>query len=158
MNTTYAQGTTVTPQRSRDEIEKTLTRYGADSFGFAQETGRAMIAFAAHGRSIRMIFPLPVSDDYARTQTGRVRVESARKEALAQGIREQWRAIALVVKAKLQAVESGVITFEEEFALFTVLPDGSTVGEHVLPAIESAYSTRQVPSIIPRRAIEGGTP
>lgn len=157
MANTYARGTSVSASQSRNEIEKTLSRYGASSFGFAQDHDRAMIAFTAHQRSIRMIFPLPSRDAFTRTPTGRTRTAKATTDAHDQAIREQWRAIALVIKAKLQAVESGIVSFEQEFAMFTVLPDGSTVGDHVLPAIDTAYTSGQIAPLIPRRAIEGGT-
>lgn len=155
--TTYASQTSVPTSRSRDEIEKTLTRYGASGFAFAQEQGRAMIGFIAHERTVRIMLPLPDPDDYSRTATGRARTKKAQQEAYEQALRQRWRSLALVVKAKLQSVESGIVSFEQEFAMHMVLPDGTTVGEHVLPAIDSAYQTGQVGGLIPRRAIESGT-
>lgn len=40
-----------------------------------------------------------------------------------------WRALALVVKAKLKAIESGIASFEQELYAHTVLPSGRTVSE-----------------------------
>jgi hypothetical protein len=45
----------------------------------------------------------------------------------------------MVVKAKLEAVESGIVTFEDEFLAQTVLPDNRTVGESVAEPIKRAY-------------------
>ena len=39
----YAEGTTVPMEKSRAEIERTLTRYGAVKFGSFSEPGRACI-------------------------------------------------------------------------------------------------------------------
>lgn len=48
----YASSTTVSPEKSRGEIEAMLTRYGANSFGYAwEEQGRiAVIQFCAKDR------------------------------------------------------------------------------------------------------------
>lgn len=74
------------------------------------------------------------------------RSEDAR--AYDQALRQRWRAMYLVIKAKLEAVESGIVSFEEEFAVYTVLPDGKTVGQHVLPSIEQAYEANTVPLLL----------
>lgn len=58
---------------------------------------------------------------------------------MAQEVRALWRGLALLVKAKLAAVEAGISEFEVEFLPHTILPDGSTVAEQVLPTIEAAY-------------------
>jgi hypothetical protein len=63
-------------------------------------------------------------------------------------------ALALAIKAKLEAVESGIATFEEEFLAYVVLPDGQSVGQHVLPNIEQAYVTNKMPPLLP---VIGGT-
>ena len=63
-------------------------------------------------------------------------------------MRQKWRALALIVKAKLEAVESGIVTFEEEFAMHMILPDGRRVAEHVMPAIEQSYASGNVPPML----------
>jgi len=40
---TYANKTSVAPEKSRAEIENTLSRYGATGFAYGTEIGRAMI-------------------------------------------------------------------------------------------------------------------
>lgn len=45
----------------------------------------------------------------------------------------------MIIKAKLEAVESGISTIEREFLYEIVLPDGSTVGDWVIPQVECAY-------------------
>ena len=44
---TYAQRTRVPVDRSKTEIERTLTRYGAKRFLYASEGGKAIIMFEA---------------------------------------------------------------------------------------------------------------
>ncbi len=53
------------------------------------------------------------------------------------------------MKAKLEAVESGITTFEEEFLAHLVLPDGSRVADHALPAVAESYRTGRVAGLLP---------
>lgn len=155
MTGTYASQTSVSSEKSRREIEQTLIRYGATSFAYGWQENAAMIGFKAHDRNIRLVLPMPDRDHcaFTRTPTGRARSASEADKAFEQAVRQKWRALALVIKAKLEAVESGIVTFEDEFAMHMVLPGGRTVAEHVLPAIDTAYDTGRVPSLL---QIEGG--
>ena len=154
MSTRYAESTTVPSDRSRAEIEKTLTRYGATTFQYGWQQDRAAIGFVMSGRQIRFILPLPdrESADFTRTPTGKSRTSTAAEAAYEQAVRQRWRALALMVKAKLEAVASGIVTFEEEFLPHTVLPSGRTVAQEIMPAVESAYATGAVTPL----QIEGG--
>ena len=49
---TFAADTSVSVEKSRAEVERTLARYGATAFGYMTEPGRAVIMFEAHGRRI----------------------------------------------------------------------------------------------------------
>jgi hypothetical protein len=145
----FASETTVSPQRSRAEIENILVRYGACSFVFAQQPGRSAIAFELGGRKIRFIILEPPVERFKQTESGRSRSGEAADLAHAKEIRRMWRALVLVIKAKMEAVESGIVTIESEFMAHIVLPDGRTVAEEVLPRIASAYEGRSVP-LLPR--------
>jgi hypothetical protein len=63
--------------------------------------------------------------------------------------RARWRALALVIKAKLEAVESGITTFEEEFLAHIVLPDGTTLGQWAAPRLAHVYDTGAMPPMLP---------
>lgn len=142
--TRYAAGTLVSPEKSRAEIEATLRRYGADGFstGWDGQTSQAFIQFRAKNRFVRIVLPLPQLKDYKRTdKNGRVRTDRQLANLREQDERQRWRALALVVKAKLEAVESKVATFEQEFLTYIVMPDNRTVGDHALPQIADAYTT-----------------
>jgi hypothetical protein len=156
----YATGTEVPSDRSRSEIEKTLRRYGAAKFAYGWDEHAAVIGFAAHDRQVRFVLPLPNPDDreFTRTDTGRTRTASAAADAYERAVRQRWRVLALVVKAKLEAVESGLVSFENEFLAHLVMPGGATVGELVHEHVEQAYATGQVPALLPdyRRAITTG--
>jgi len=139
----YAQQTDVASDRSRGEIERTLTRYGATKFAYGWDEGRAVIQFEAHGRRIRFILPLPSVDDVKRTPKGRVRNAKTWQAVRDQATRQRWRALLLSIKAKLESVESGIEEFDEAFMAQIVLPDGSTVGERIKPEISGAYAGGQ---------------
>lgn len=148
---TYASQTSVSPERSKAEIERTLQRYGATAFGYGWDDERmaAMIAFKSKGRQVRFLLPLPEVKDFRYTEKNRQwRNDSAMHKAHEQGVRQRWRALALSIKAKLEAVEAGIVTFEAEFLAHFVLPDGMTVEEKLGPELET-IGTKQLPSILP---------
>jgi hypothetical protein len=147
----YASETTVDSSKSRAEIERTLARYGATSFSYGWEEGRAAIAFVADGRQVRFILPLPDRNhrDFTHTpSTKKPRSPLQAEVEYEKAVRQRWRALALVVKAKLEAVNAGIVTFEQEFYAHTVLPNGSTVYEHTKEAVEHAYLTGVVPPML----------
>ena len=67
----------------------------------------------------------------------RWRDEAGAQKAWEQACRQRWRALSLCIKAKLEACESGITTFEEEFLAQLVLPGGVTVAEKIMPSIMS---------------------
>jgi hypothetical protein len=147
----YAEQTTVPADRSRAEIERTLQRYGADGFMYGWEATRAVIQFRAHDRHIRFIIDMPDREDKVFTHTptrGNRRSEEAIQSAYEQATRQRWRALALVIKAKLEAVEAGITEFESEFLAHIVLPDGTTVGGWMLPQVAAAYESGVMPSML----------
>lgn len=145
----YADKTEVSSERSRNEIERTLVRYGADGFSYSWAGDRASIAFTADNRKIRFILSMPDPDESRWTPTGLERAEVPARKAHEQACRQRWRALALMVKAKLEAVNAGIVTFEEEFLAHLVLPGGQTVFEEVAPVIEEAYLTGHVLELLP---------
>lgn len=146
----YASQTTVSEDRSRSEIERILKRYGATGFMYGWTGADALIGFVAHGRQIKIILALPSLDDASKTPSGRKRYSAAvRLKAHGFATRQRWRALALVIKAKLEAIESGISTFDEEFLAWTMLPTGQTVGQAVIPQMEDAYKTgRMLPLLL----------
>lgn len=144
----YAQGTEVGEDRSRAEIEKILKRYGANAFAYGWKDGAAMLGFEAHGRMIRFELPMPRREDFLTDRRGRKRPDWTVDSAVAQESRRRWRALALVVKAKLEAVESKIADFEAEFLAYIVLPNQQTVGEFMVPQIAAAYESRKMPPML----------
>lgn len=150
MNRLYATGTGVPADRSRAEIEKTLTRYGATGFIYGWEGLRALVAFQMNARRIKFLLPMPDKAEVGKTRTGRKRRGAAVEMAHQQEVRRRWRALALAVKAKLEVVASGIVGFDEEFMPYIVMPDGKTVAEHVSPSIAEAYQGGKMKALLPK--------
>lgn len=144
----YAARTDVSPDRSRTKIERLLVRYGAERFAYGWEPGKATLAFTIQGRTVRISLDLPDPTQLSRTPTGRARSANAKATALAQAERQRWRALELVVHAKLEAVAAGISTLEDEFLAWTVLPDGSTVAERIQPQIAASLSSGRMPLLL----------
>lgn len=149
---TYAESTTVTSDRSRAEIERTLARYGATSFMYGWDAEAAIVGFVANGRQVRFNLPMPNREAREFTHTpsrGNRRSDSQIEQAYEQAVKQRWRALALVVKAKLEAVEAGIVTFEQEFGMHMMLPNGQTVGQFVIPQIAEAYDKNAPLALLP---------
>ena len=147
----YAETTSVPVERSKAEIERILQKYGADQFMSGWDSERAYLAFESHGRQIKFELPMPnqADESFAKTETGKKRTKTQQTKAWEQACRSRWRALALVIKAKLEAVETGITTFEDEFLAHTMLPNGSLVRDWMQPQIDEAYSSGKMPSLLP---------
>lgn len=146
----YAANTSVAVEKSRAEIERLLARYKCTKFlaGVDHEAHRATVQFQAHNRIVKFEINLPDPDDpkyrrmknsyYNRTAAGVAKV-------VEQETRSRWRALLLVIKAKLEAVESNIATFEDEFLAHTLLPNQQTVAQYIGPMVAEAYDSGRMP-------------
>lgn len=146
----YAAKTSVPVARSKAELDQMLTRYKAERRAVLEEQGRAVVMFERDGRRVQIELVLPASDaeEFAyRRGPYKGEVDESRWE---QACRQRWRALTLVVKAKLEAVEAGIETFEEAFLAHIVLPGrkGGTVGGWLLPQLEAAFKTDRMPPLL----------
>lgn len=166
----YAQDTTVSSERSKAEIESTLRKYGAEKFSSGWSDGVAAIQFQVKSKMVRFILPLPnlQSDEYQlggcirsnyhpedRSSAAHSRGCFAKRspeiaaKAWEQDCRQRWRALALAIKAKMEAVECGITSFEEEFLAHIVIPGqgGKTMGQLMLRRVDEAYATGEAPQL-----------
>lgn len=125
----YAAGTKVSADKTLVEIKNTLNKYGATEFGYYEMKGQVGVLFAMKGRRIRLLLPLPMPPTE-------------------QEVRQRWRALLLIVKAKLEAIELKATTFEQEFLVNFVLPDGRTVGDKLLPEVNSLLKDGKLPPLL----------
>jgi tRNA nucleotidyltransferase/poly(A) polymerase len=145
----FARNTEVSVERSKAEIEKLLDRYGATSFGYMRDEGTAIVLFQVHERRVKFTVEMPPVNSFTRTPTGKLRTAEQTMIEWEKACRRHWRVLVLVVKAKLEAVETGVVSFEEEFLAHIVLPDGRTVGEWAGTQLDQIYLSGQMPPFLP---------
>lgn len=139
----YAPNTSVPIDRSQAEIKKILTKYGATAFAFAEQSSQAVVMFEIASLRIKFVLPVPIQGKQ-KTKSGAM----MNKEQIAQFTRSRWRSLALAIKAKLECVESGIATIQQEFLSHVVLPNGRTVGDAMIPQIEKAYSDGKMPPLL----------
>ena len=136
------------------EIERIICRYaGRDAeFSSGRMAGQAAILFVAHGRKVKFVVRMPTAEEAeigARRKNavaGSLVAESRKEEWIERETRRRWRCLLLAIKAKLEVVETGISTFEEEFLSHIVVEDGKTVyekiqsmeGRRLLPALEKS--------------------
>lgn len=145
----YASETVVPIERSKAEIERTLTRYGAQEFVSGWDHARAVVMFRMEDRRIRFFLPMPNRENYLRGPGGKQkRTEQQVEAAIAQAQRQRWRALALAIKAKLEAVASGITSFESEFLAHVVMPNAQNFGEWARPQIAESYAAKKMPPML----------
>ncbi len=150
--TRYAESTSVPVERSRAEIERILSKYGATRFGTMNEAdGSATVYFEFKGRQIQLPVPMPPRTDkrFARDKYGRVRVETQRERLWEQEQRRRWRVLVITIKAMLEAVDTGLVTFEQAFLAHIVIPGTArTLGEALVPKLDALYSGLSLPALL----------
>jgi hypothetical protein len=131
----YADKTRVPVAQSRAEIEKLLERHKAKQYGTAVDYDllAARVQFKLHDRVVRFVIALP---DPKKLGNG-IKLEQAE--------RQKWRALLLVIKAKLESVENAIESFEESFLSQIVMPNDQTVAQIVRPQIGEAYKSGKMP-------------
>lgn len=77
-----------------------------------------MVMFQVRDRRIRFDIPAPDDKEFGREAPGNQSRRDAEERRL-------WRSLAMAVKAKLDIIESGISSFDEEFLAYTVV-DGTT--------------------------------
>lgn len=142
----YAADTSVSSDKSKAEIEATLRRYGADQFMAGWKDEQAVVQFRIKEKLVRFILPLPSTEEF-RIEVKWKKEREAAPEVVQrnweQACRQRWRALALAIKAKLEAVACGITSFEEEFMAHIIIPGthGKTVGDMILKNLEDSYAS-----------------
>lgn len=136
----YAKHTSVPIDRSQGEIRKIISKHGAQGFVFGEQGPLAVIGFEISGVRIKFLLPMPTPP--SKNATG------ASIKTYEQLCRSRWRCLVLAIKAKLECVETGITTLEQEFMAHIVLPSGETVGQAVLPQIAQSYKDGKMPPLL----------
>lgn len=162
----FAEGTSVSAEKSRVEIEQLLAKHGATQRSFAtdDDTGRTVLTFRLANRHARIsmavdvsLLPIPNKRDWDQKPqcpkgwnqwTGSKQREwvAAKRDQMN---RELMRRLLLVLKAKLELIQDGVTTFEREFLADILLPNGETMHEAIRGRLAEAYDTGNMPLLLP---------
>ena len=119
----FASRTKVPVEKTRADIERLIKRYGANGFVSGWQGSVARIEFLCADRHIRMSVVVPDNDQAAR---------------------QKWRALLLVIEAKLESVDAKIATLEQAFATDIMMPGGKTVWEEIREPIKLAYEGKTI--------------
>jgi hypothetical protein len=139
-------------EKSRAEIESLVIKHGATGFMNAWQDRTAIVQFRLNSRMLRYAVENPEPKEFKRAglpPNGRKVNGDEKCNALAAAEhRRRWRALLLILRAKLEIVASGDSTFDHEFLADIMLPEGGTVGQQLVPQIEQAYLTGAMPKLL----------
>lgn len=133
----YAKYTKVPVKKSKTQIEKLLVDYGIDEFFFGTSPRGEGVGFKYEGKVYKHNVPMPDRNDYGyETQYN-------------QAIRQRWRIFYMSLKMKLEEVQDGGISFEDQFLSMMTLPDGSTVADFMrLPENVTKLNKAEMPKLL----------
>lgn len=138
----YAENTKVPLEQSIAEIIGMVRKAGAQQLGQFQERDRFLIMFTLGDRQMKFTVPLVTTyDGPLRSGNGRPVDAKARIEQMN---RQKGRALMLVIKAKLESVESGVETFEQAFLANIVVHGGQTVYDEIRKPLALQYTEGKI--------------
>ena len=146
----FAAHTDVPVDRSIGQIRETILRYGGQAFAQAEGHGKFAIQFQMKDRFVKFFLPIPEQADKKYLRDGRGAIRSADKRYMVwdQECRARFRALAWSVKMKLEMVETGITTFEEEFYAHILLPGGKTIYEMTHANVALAYRDGKAPKAL----------
>lgn len=143
--TTFSKGSKVSADQTLGEIRRLLRQFGAGPVVFGDSDDRISVGFEMETRSIRFVVPLPEPGGEVLLRianSNRTRTRPQTDAEYQQIIRSRWRALLLVIKAKLESVHSEIETFDEAFMAEIVMqsddpryPNGVTMAEFFLPML-----------------------
>lgn len=132
----YAEGTKVTVESSRGEITGILAKHGVQKMGWMGSPDGDQLVFELEGSSYRFDIVKPTMTEIAKLYPNAY----DRNAKLDAEWRRRWRANVLLLKAKLEFIDSGDTTVARELMPYRVLKDGRTleqaINEDALPLLE----------------------
>lgn len=129
----YAEGTQVTVESSRGEITGILAKHGVERMGWSSSPAGDQLLFELHGGTYRLSMDKPTADRMlGRDGPSYAYPQNVDWEAKAKAEwRRIWRANVLLLKAKLEFIDSGDTTIDRELLPYRVLKGGQTVEEAI---------------------------
>lgn len=133
----YAKNTTVPVARSKQKIEEAFDAFGIEESFSGKSLRGDGIGFRYQGKVYKMNVPRPERDNFGT------------EKQYEQAIRQRWRILYMSIKMKLEEIEAGVISFEDQFLAQMSLPDGRTVSDFMkLPENVKRLEKTQMPKLL----------
>jgi hypothetical protein len=114
------QDTAVDAYKSQGDLDRLMTRYGADVTRWSNYPGLIRFEFQLGGLGYRIDVPVP--DGETEKQTEQLR-------------REKARVMFYYIKAKMTAAESGVADLAREFMPYMITGTGRVLAEEIADAM-----------------------
>ena len=135
----YAEGTKVSVDKSQHEVMQLLSKHGITKKAMMSDEGSSSVGFEMTGVAYRITIVSPNRGDRSILRDGRgsQRTPQQQESAYQAEDRRRWRSLVLVMKAKLVAIQDNITTFEQEFLAYIVTDNGQTVGERIIPQLQS---------------------
>jgi hypothetical protein len=141
----YAKKTKINANKTKLDIETVLIKYGVtEGFSYTRNGNTNYIAFKHQGRSISFSFKLPDLKNREYTHTTKYDVKRSPEKAYEsweQDCRAYWRALYLFIKATLEAIEIGIIEFDQAFLPYFLTKEGKTISEIIMPKFPQLVSS-----------------
>jgi len=153
----YAEGTTVSLEKTQAQIKAELIKRGATAILFHDDYKRrySIVGFQLGDNSQYLVFlPMPAENAIPeKTASGWKRDASAMVAAMEQEKARLHRSMFLLIKAKLVAIDDGLTSLEREFFADRVITNEAgkqiTVYEWYAPQIEHLRQEGLTPPLIP---------
>lgn len=132
----YAKTTTVSVEKSKVQIQRLLTDWGITEFYFGTSIRGDGIGFSWNGRTYKWNVKMAKQEGLTEKQQQQVK-------------RQRWRLFYMSLKMKLEEIDGGDETFEDQFLAKMCLPDGSTVSDFMkLPENVTLLSQAKMPKLL----------
>lgn len=147
--------TTVNVMKSLDRLRKVLSEFGTSQFSYREDFDndegnlifvefkydRWPVSFKLNVDSVAMLFleqnPWSTKRRCSETEYIERAVEQAKLDTM--------KMLVEHVATMIDAVRNGGASFEQLFLAYFKLKDGRTVGEHLLPALDTMLDTGEIP-------------
>ena len=133
----YAKNTKVSINKTKIDIQRLLENWGIQEFFFGTSPRGGGIGFKYEGRV------------YKRNVTMPEKTWDISNNKYEQLNRQRWRILYMSLKMKLEEVDDGGVSFEDQFLAQMCLPDGSTVGDFMkLPGNVAKLEKTEMPKLL----------
>jgi hypothetical protein len=145
----YASGTKVSEAKSHFELQQLFKKFGCEGTGYMEHEDETRLMFAKDGVTYKFTLRFPDGESQIKvgsnyrpgTHGSKLDYERARK----------MRALVMIVKAQLVAIEEGIATWDDMFIGQTVTDNGQTIAERWGPQVTQKCLEGVYPSVLPGR-------